>query len=986
MLRVQADFQNISSHINPNVARAIALQQRHIDLVSDCIPRERLAHYFYAQDPNPDEADKAYGIPLLLPLTISLELEQRAYPSSPAKRSLAINVDKLSMMLSGDDLKLIDSVVQELRSRSSSSKQHMRLYVYEVMFESERLGLGLRKEGPRIVVDHVGVAAREKSIESGDVVYAINGALVVASSETTLSEIVSRLALAPRPLSVTFARPVAGTVPGSDDRLSLSLQRNVATDEMYQGSFDRLDVSISSATVTLMEKEVTLFRGQATGLDLGCRLERTDKTVYHVDVSSMLEVDYYNLRVWDWEPLLEPGALAIAAEYQDSHRGPRELSIEIGDRPSGPLCFNLSDSAAETMSKIWKWREEKDDQLELYDVVLGEGPDETTEQEPSKGLVSKNAANAALVFAQRQKSDSAKPFVFRNLTGVSIAFAQQTKAESTKATPSALTAVGDYHGLREFSDSDITIVANGEEAKFRVNVLPDSHSSGRGRRFPLLTVAFQSVANMAVDPLKDLDVSSAGEMSFPLACLPIDSHLTRSSVESREWETLLPERIASTRRWISWHVDQADERTVLTLATSVQIASCVKEAVEIGIEELNEQEGRYTGSTVQLIGVLHGKDTVHMPLWLALKKSEWRALARFAGGFSFVPLFRVEQDGTIVIENAGKTYVECPSDEERLSSKFFALSCEDNESMFAVTLDSGLSLRNLLPAPIQWEIAEAQASFTRLIDGSALRSNYTDVPTCNLQSGEKADVFSDGFDSLHLRFRLLDEPPWSGSVSLTTRYEASELEASVHGGIERMVIVRKTEILDAFGLPLSLGVRIAKKERGVDVAVFAELWCSNLTSLPLVFGCPLGRVLKPEEQGSQGRMADAELSAAEAALKEISSLFELGEDGKGMRVESDTNIDGTVDIVRVPVQTGVLVCEECFEYVDVEGGSVKRRWFASENSRSFRLNMIEMDKEGLSWQWLDDSWVSTGVRRVPRSLVASNTGSGLEGRHHRKNR
>jgi hypothetical protein len=102
----------------------------------------------------------------------------------------------------------------------------------------------------------------------------------------------------------------------------------------------------------------------------------------------------------------------------------------------------------------------------------------------------------------------------------------------------------------------------------------------------------------------------------------------------------------------------------------------------------------------------------------------------------------------------------------------------------------------------------------------------------------------------------------------------------------------------------------------------------------------------------------AEFSAAESAINEISSLFEMGENGKGFALgDAEPNSDGVVDNLRLPGQAVDALIEDCFEYVETDGISVKRRWWASENPRAYRVNMTVIQGDGDTWRWLDENWV-----------------------------
>lgn len=938
LLQLQADFQNICSYINPDIASVISLENKHFQILARLVPDLHITRlYEDQQDSERLQDQKSHGVPLLLPLTIAIEFEQKIYASAPTTRSLGINVDSLSMMLSMEDAQLIDGVIKKW-SRQNENQNRDRTYLFDVVFENDRLGIGLRRHGNKIVVDHVGVDARQ--LESGDAIHAINGDIIPHFSRTALSEMVERLANETRPLTITFARTL------NNQNADIDLQRTgsgshlaIEGDNLYQGSNDTFDILVTSAVVTVMEKDVTLFRGNASSMEVGCKLSRTSSAVYRVDLSTKIELEYYNLRVWGWEPLLEPGGVSLSAEYQDPHKGPKELSIEIGDRPGGPLCFNLSDAAVETFSKFWKWRQttEKEFGGVLF-AEIGNG-------DMVDGLVLSNAANAALTFAQRQKKDSAKPCVLRNRTGVSIAFAQQKLNKSGGIVRSGsflFMTVGDYHGLQGFASSDVTVVSNGEEAKFRVDVLPESQDSKRGRRFPPLTVSMQAVADVQVEPLKDLNIT-AGDMTFPLAFVNRDGNSA--------------EDISTSREWVSWEVEQVEEKTVLTLGSSIRVFSLLQEAIEIGVEVIEEGQLQ-SQRTIKSLGTCRSGVPFYLPLWLAMQRCSWRCYTKIASEYNYSLLFTFRKDGLVNTKEI-ESYIECQSDQ--YPYKYLAAGVVETNGILTVTLDCAITLRNLLPTRMQWELADNPTANASVIDSSSLRRAGLNSSGSILESGERAEVLSEGFESLHLRLSIPEEPVWSTWVSLSlTRRIIGPTSTTLSQGVDETdVVYCRAKIVDELGISLPVAARIAPKGNVVEVAIYTELWFSNCTELSLVFGCPQEHLAGPLDSYESDSGPTTELSAAEAALKEISSLFEAGDAGKEIshkrvKIKAATS----ADTVRIPAQTAPTIVEEIFEYIEVEYSTVKRRWWALENPLLTQDNATDIVKDGKTWQWLDKSWVS----------------------------
>jgi len=179
------------------------------------------------------------------------------------------------------------------------------------------------------------------------------------------------------------------------------------------------------------------------------------------------------------------------------------------------------------------------------------------------------------------------------------------------------------------------------------------------------------------------------------------------------------------------------------------------------------------------------------------------------------------------------------------------------------------------------------------------------------------------------------------------------------------------QIQDEFGVPLTIGVRIVPKLTGMqnydttrcfgyDVIVFAELWLRNLTPLPLSFGCPAAQINnacgREKGQASKDSSDEAGIINAEAALLEIASILEFGEKGKGLNLRDDNGSVTTSNTYLLPYQTADLIFEEVFEYVEVDNGVVKRRWWASEAHDSRRQDPRMCNEAENGWCWIDPEW------------------------------
>ena len=219
---------------------------------------------------------------------------------------------------------------------------------------------------------------------------------------------------------------------------------------------------------------------------------------------------------------------------------------------------------------------------------------------------------------------------------------------------------------------------------------------------------------------------------------------------------------------------------------------------------------------------------------------------------------------------------------------------------------------------------------------------------------------------MKLRLRPARDCGWSAwtTLALPRRRKAPGTQSSktIAGNYEEEDEALCTVyVKDMFNVSLPLGLRIARKPSGVDITVFAELWCTNGTPLDLIFGSPNQQIVDAQNDRDSEYTKSKEFSVAEATLKEISSLFESGEAGA-----NPTQMD-TLEIVRIPGQVAPYVTEECFEYLEVVSSTVRRRWWASENPFSPRESISVIDERRENWDWMG---------RLPRAPVAATSALG----------
>lgn len=260
-------------------------------------------------------------------------------------------------------------------------------------------------------------------------------------------------------------------------------------------------------------------------------------------------------------------------------------------------------------------------------------------------------------------------------------------------------------------------------------------------------------------------------------------------------------------------------------------------------------------------------------------------------------------------------------------------------------IDCTVSIRNLLPIAIEWEVAKDGSKDFGFTDGSRFRSQ-------SLLSGEEVEVLASSFQAAKIRVcPTLGNFTWSSWFTLSFPLKSDTIKHEKQTGEEESSSVQEDFyatlfVKDVFHINLPLGLRISSKPSGIDVTIYSDLWCTNNTSLHLIFGLPMLYEKHVEPMKA--------LSVGEATLKEISSLFESGDFTRKYDVSSR---DGLTDIIRIPGQVASHITEECFEYVEVEGTDVVSRWWASDNPFSSREYLMGSDHEHCNW--IDKTWVRT---------------------------
>ena len=560
-----------------------------------------------------------------------------------------------------------------------------------------------------------------------------------------------------------------------------------------------------------------------------------------------------------------------------------------------------------------------------------------------------------------------------------------------------------------------------------MKLLPDQTSTGKDvigiqgasnrvrnyeGRYPSLTVAIQAVAGVTLSPLVELQA------------LVVGSELRYLTVRKES-----PEHTHYSIKMV-WTVGIEDNRRVLTLSSAVQVASAgYNTPLEVGIRvkslDRNESFVRDESSVlgvgisrdfvdndrIQAIGIARPGKPFYLPVWVSLRFQSTEVHVRpmaegsnsLCWGSSSVLRFGPSCDDNssetsqMEIDDVVKWsweesfpesgYIRCDSVSGSASPMWLSV-CRYKEDqnkdgvvtdlddvfneVLSVTIDSGLTLRNMLPMSIEWEVAYSNDKDLITVDGSSFREMTFSAEASSgiLKSGDCTEVFAeiDAPLCLQARFKEPYGDNWSSWTALTCEQMESspddkrqeDQDAAV--GIlptARQVNVQVTN--DSFGVPLTLGVRILPKMTvpsiddptrsriyGLEVILFAELWIRNITDLPLNFGCP-------SLQFHEAASGDGELAfTAENALMEIANLLEVGDKATGLR-----NDIFNEDFKSLPNQEcNHALVEEVFEYVEIESSTVKRRWWASESYECYREKIIDVTEPKVgTWTWQDERWV-----------------------------
>lgn len=723
----------------------------------------------HSKNPRGDARDK----PLIEKLAFSVELTQNT-KNCNAYECIA-DVDPIVLRTSVSDFVLLRelSTTMLMTERVIHDGSGKPFRTLTVAFHSEKLGIALRRQGFKVVVDSLNDCSALK-VRQGDCIYAINGEVVFDHPNENMAKIVDRLQSTKRPISITFCRPTT---------------EEISPDRPVQGVDIRGEISVAGISLIMTETDIPLFCFQAKGSTVQFSRDlQSAREIVNCDCSSSLSLDYYNLRVWNWEPFFSPCELFLSISRHSDPVSGEDIAIEIGDRTCS-LDFTSTDAFFETLKRATQ-RLYREPQI-THNQVFHDA-----------GEVEHKITQLANSLADQQTRGSQRHFVFRNRTGISLAFARSTQYKGTVNQNNELCAVGGYLGLSSYSPAEVSIVGSGEDLPFSL-ILQEESSTGRTDPASSclgVTVALQEINGVSSQPFENLPLIRSNEVVLPLGIPHDDGQEVKND-------------------WVTWSVDHVEDKCVVSMGTSLRVTSLIHDRVEIGV---------YCGSLdrcilrdVRRLATISLDGSYDLPLWLPLRKIQWHCFFRLNEGAPFNLLFSVSNSGKVSLRSSADGKVECKSSSASSPSCWLAIYRQDLNGICSIVLDSSISIRNLLPVPIDWQVKENQSS---VIDGSVERCQ-------TLHTGCFADVLCRQSETMFLRFRPKSKDiQWSDwtSVSSSRRTGSKNATPSVDEDDYKLTV-------HDYLKSLTIGVRVCKKNNGVDVVLYSDLWWVNALFATLMF-------------------------------------------------------------------------------------------------------------------------------------------------------
>jgi len=459
----------------------------------------------------------------------------------------------------------------------------------------------------------------------------------------------------------------------------------------------------------------------------------------------------------------------------------------------------------------------------------------------------------------KEKSESSKPFVFRNRTGVSLSFMQQGPTQD-KNVPASTEAEYEEQCSRPFSPIrglNPTFLADGSDARFHMDVLShdqrqkdDFHNTKRVRaydgQFPSLCVNFEAVPGIVIKPLRNLPVFKVGNT---ISRLEVRKHHSEADAELSCRKAVDQMGSAEYSVPVVWTVEIEDNRRILTLSSAVRvISSGVSLSVDVGVRtSVRSEDSVSTTSSasevaIKEVGTAQSGSPFYLPLRLALRSEFVDVFVKPSGLdyswskksiLSFVPVESFDGDsssGHSLTEWVWKeTFdsscsVSCnPPPDDMSGSRTLWLSCislphvggevqrkeakrartsrsvkETKGALISIAVDAGLTVRNMLPVNLQWEVVTFEGSDMLPLDSSSSQKQHDSVSHTlkrseyGLLSGEGVEVlsFSLGLRDARARFRCYCDQEWSewAQLALSSQMKPSHQqmdgsdESENHGG------------------------------------------------------------------------------------------------------------------------------------------------------------------------------------------------------------
>ena len=433
-----------------------------------------------------------------------------------------------------------------------------------------------------------------------------------------------------------------------------------------------------------------------------------------------------------------------------------------------------------------------------------------------------DAAQAALIYATRRgiesQTDSAKPFVLRNKTGMDISFVSQIQKNFSENLNKIDSISETTFDLQRFISSSITKIEDGEEACFSLDTVradeftPNSdnivdHDSNRIRtydgRFPNLSVMLQYPGeNSRVEIAQDLSVVKIGKKLRRLKVQKVTSN-----------------KIITGYINVVWSVELEQNRRIITMSSAVTLTSSkCSIPIEVGIKlsstnAKNESEQNETKS----IGFSTPDSSFFIPLWIDVcfrraeifvrpksvdKSYNWssQSILQFEGA----DLLDQSSNGYKWLSSNAHGSVTCDARKNQNnidnSPAWLSFECDQGKShstgkikkstsqqeddhngfqLISISIFSSLSIRNILPEGIHWEVSNCdpsrKESDRKIIDGSLIRQRFNgedkDISTFEINSGDRIEVLACNISTMNVqaKFRCGSYHKWSDSVDINDK-------------------------------------------------------------------------------------------------------------------------------------------------------------------------------------------------------------------------